>query len=705
MKRMFLGALLALAVGLFALGQEEAVPLGIVIEPPAGELTVRIWVDKPAYAIGETVQIHFELNQPAYVYIWDIMPNGQVHQIFPNLYEPQNFFSAGVHTIPSPGKGYQFKVTPPTGREWLQIMATTVPIPYFQRFGPQEPFPLLGPDPQSWQEALEAQVLGIVPAPSQRAFDFTSFQIVYGIPPGYGTLQVFTTPSLAKLYVDGIFLGYTPRTLTVTTGSHTVLIRKTGYRDYTTTVYILPGGTRTLNITLTPAVVNQPPVAQFVFTPSSPRAGDWIQFDASSSYDPDGTIANYQWDFQNDGTFDATGKIVFHQYATPGTYTVRLVVTDNQGATGSTLKPVVVSPMVINQPPVAQFVFTPSSPRAGDWIQFDASSSYDPDGTIANYQWDFQNDGTFDATGKIVFHQYATPGTYTVRLVVTDNQGATGSTLKPVVVSPMVINQPPVAQFTYSPTSPVVGQSITFNATASYDPDGHIVNYEWDMNGDGTTDQTGPVVVWFYPSPGTYTVGLRVTDNLGAVGQVTQTVMVGPVGIPGQPPMDGIPGIYVWGTDRWYITVNGSPTWTTSHAFRMEIRTDGEIVGFTEEAGPAPLGLIPEPVSAGWQVVREGTVSTGSVTYSFALQGATTMFLDLRLDMDGDGTLDAQASLVRLRQFMVNPPVNPLVVGVPEGYSGPLAPSLDFRIGWALAYTQTAQFIIWLTTIGALEGP
>lgn len=607
MKRMFWGALLASAAGLFALGQEEAVPLGIVIEPPVGELTVRIWVDKPAYAIGETVQIHFELNQPAYVYIWDIMPNGQVHQIFPNLYEPQNFFSAGVHTIPSPGKGYQFKVTPPTGREWLQIMATTVPIPYFQGFSPQEPFPLLGPDPQSWQEALEAQVLGIVPEPSQRAFDFTSFQIVYGISPRYGTLQVFTTPSLAKLYVDGIFRGYTPRTLTVTTGSHTVLVRKTGYQDYTTTVYILPGGTRTLNITLTPVVVNQPPVAQFVFTPSPPQAGDWIQFDASSSYDPDGTIANYQWDFQNDGTFDATGKIVFHRYTTPGTYTVRLVVTDNQGATGSTLKPV-------------------------------------------------------------------------------------------------VVNQPPVAQFTYSPTIPVVGEPITFNATASYDPDGHIVHYEWDMNGDRTTDQTGPVVVWSYSVPATYPVILRVIDNLGAVGQVTQTVMVGPVGTPGQPPMDGIPGIYVWGTDRWHITVNGSPTWTTSHAFRIEIRTDGEIVGFTEEAGPAPLGLIPEPVSSGWQVVREGTVSTGSVTYSFALQGATTMYLDLRLDMDGDGTLDAQASLVRLRQFMVNPPTNPLVVGVPEGYSGPLVPSLNFRIGWALAYTQSARFIVWQTTISALEG-
>jgi len=612
MKRGFVAVFWILVLGLGALAQEEAVPLGIIIEPPAGELTVRIWVEKPVYAVGETVRIHFELNKPAYVYIWDIMPDGKVQQIFPNLYEPQNYFPAGVHSIPSPGKGYQFTVTPPVGTEWLQIMATTTPIPHFQAFGPTQPFPLLSPDPQSWQEQLEAQVLGLVPEPTQRAFDFTCFQIVYGPAPGYGTLQVLTTPPLAKLYVDGVFRGYTPRTLTLTSGSHSVLIRKTGYQDYTTTVYILPGGTRTLNVTLTP--------------------------------------------------------------------------------------------LVINQPPVAQFTFAPAAPRVGDWVYFDASASYDPDGTIANYQWDFQNDGVFDATGKIAFFRYTAPGTYTVRLVVTDDKGATASTTKSVVVSPLVVNQPPVAQFTFSPATPQVGQTVMFNGTASYDPDGSIVAYQWDLNGDGAPDQNGPVVAWIYTAPGAYTVTLTVTDNLGATATASQTVVVLPMGIPGMPPMYGIPGIFVWGTDRWYITVNGAPSWTTPHAFRIELRTDGEFVGFTEEAEPAPLGLVPEPVSAGWQVVREGTVTTESVTYSFTVRNATTIYLDLRLDMDGDGVLDAQPSLVRLRQRMVSPPTNPFVVGVPEGYTGAFVPSINFRIGRALAYTQNVRIIFWQTTISVLEG-
>jgi hypothetical protein len=167
--------------------------------------------------------------------------------------------------------------------------------------------------------------------------------------------------------------------------------------------------------------------------------------------------------------------------------------------------------------------------------------------------------------------------------------------------------------------------------------------------------------------------------------------------------MYGIPGIYVWGTDRWYITVNGSPTWTTPHSFRIELRTDGEFLGVSQE-GPAPLGLVPEPVSQGWRVILEGSVSTDSITYTFTVRNATTIYFDLRLDMDGDGTPDLSPSLARLRARMVNPPANPFVVGIPEGYTGPFVPSINFRIGTALAYTQNVRIIFWQTTISALEG-
>lgn len=687
---------LVLAVGVTAFGQVE--PLGIVVEPPAGDLVVTITTDKPAYAVGEVVRITFTINRPAYIYIWDIPPDGNVTQIFPNYYDPQNFFPAGTHSVPTPGKAYNLRVQPPLGTEWLQILASTQPVAAFSAFSPGSPFPHLGSDPEGWG----VQVLGLVPEPTQRAFDFTSFEIVATPPAGFGTLIVRSSPSGAKLYVNGIFRGYTPRTVNLLPGFHDVLVRKTGYQDYTARVYLVAGGTRTLEPTLLPtAPANQPPVAQFTFSPANPAPGAVVSFNAAASYDPDGTIVSYQWDFQDDGVFDRTGVTTTWTFPAPGTYNVRLVVRDGLGATGQTIRPVTVA--AVNQPPVAQFAYTPAAPRPGDWVRFDASGSYDPDGTIASYQWDFQNDGVFDATGQVVFHQYTTAGTYTARLLVTDNRGATGQTTRTVSVTPVVVNQPPVAQFTHTPPSPTPGATVTFNGTTSYDPDGSIVSYAWDLNGDGIVDRSGAVVTWTYSVAGAYNATLYVTDNQGATGQATRVVMVSAPGLPGMPPMT-VPGVYVWGTDAWRITVNGATTWTTPRAYRLELRTDGQFINVSTDAGPVPLGLVPEPTSEGWRIVFEGTVTSGRITHSFQVRNATSIYMDLRLDMDGDGNPDRSPGFVRLRQYGVNPPANPLVVGSPEGFTGALVPSLNFRIGSALSYTEFVRIVFWQTTIGALEG-
>ncbi|MBE0513158.1 PKD domain-containing protein [Candidatus Bathyarchaeota archaeon] len=73
--------------------------------------------------------------------------------------------------------------------------------------------------------------------------------------------------------------------------------------------------------------------------------------------------------------------------------------------------------------------------------------------------------------------------------------------------------KPPIATFTYSPQNPIVGESITFNATASYDPDGTIVKYAWDF-GDETTGE-GVTTAHTYTSPRNYTVTLTVKDDEG----------------------------------------------------------------------------------------------------------------------------------------------------------------------------------------------
>lgn len=175
---------------------------------------------------------------------------------------------------------------------------------------------------------------------------------------------------------------------------------------------------------------NLPPTAVFVYSPTAPKVTDTVNFNASSSSDSDGYIVSYKWDF-GDGT-SGQGVQTSHQYGKAGGYQVTLVVTDDKGATGAASQTVTVA-NVINLPPTAVFVFSPTSPKVSDTVNFNASGSSDSDGYIVSYTWDF-GDGS-SGTGAVISHKYAAAGGYKVTLVVTDDKGATGVTSQTVTVT------------------------------------------------------------------------------------------------------------------------------------------------------------------------------------------------------------------------------------------------------------------------------
>jgi hypothetical protein len=91
-----------------------------------------------------------------------------------------------------------------------------------------------------------------------------------------------------------------------------------------------------------------------------------------------------------------------------------------------------------NQVPVASFTFSPSNPKIYDPVTFDASASYDPDGSIVSYKWNFGDGNITTVTNPIITHVYSTAGStvnYTVTLTVTDNEGSTGFATKIVPVT------------------------------------------------------------------------------------------------------------------------------------------------------------------------------------------------------------------------------------------------------------------------------
>jgi len=180
---------------------------------------------------------------------------------------------------------------------------------------------------------------------------------------------------------------------------------------------------------------NQPPIASFTYSPENPLLGEQITFDASSSYDPDGEIVSWEWDFGDHST--SSGEIATHSYSSAGDYIVNLTVTDNDGVKGYCEKTITVSEKP--KPPIASFTYSPLppyNPVIGENITFDASQSK---GTIVKYVWDFGDGDVKETTESKIKHSYSINGTYNVNLTVTDICGETNSTSKSVTVK-----RPPV---------------------------------------------------------------------------------------------------------------------------------------------------------------------------------------------------------------------------------------------------------------------
>ncbi len=182
-------------------------------------------------------------------------------------------------------------------------------------------------------------------------------------------------------------------------------------------------------IRLTANKINKPPYAAFRFTPETPRPNDQVCFHAAESRDPDGTIVQYEWDWDGDGIFDetATETRVCHIFPSGGNFNVTLRVTDEDGATAQLSKTVTVNsaPGAPSAIPRAQFVFAPAVPNAGDTVEFDASASQSGNGEITQYEWDWNGDGVFDETATVptAQHVFSDSGERKVSLRVTNSQG------------------------------------------------------------------------------------------------------------------------------------------------------------------------------------------------------------------------------------------------------------------------------------------
>lgn len=273
---------------------------------------------------------------------------------------------------------------------------------------------------------------------------------------------------------------------------------------------------------------NQPPTADFSYTPEEPIVGDTIQF--LQQCEDDGQITSYYWDFGDGFTSEEENPSHRYDIFQPATFIAKLTVTDDSGKTAAVSKVITIAEAV-NQPPKADFAFSPKEPQSGETVYFNASASSDPDGEIIEYHWDFGDGHTgaevpSDKTPKHTYYVTETT-TFTVTLTVIDDKGGQGVVSKDIKVV-VEENQPPTADFSFSPVTPVSGETVHFNAGASADPDGTIVQYNWDF-GDGSTGTgVNPDHVFHVTVETTFTVTLTVIDDKGASSTVSKEIKVTP---------------------------------------------------------------------------------------------------------------------------------------------------------------------------------
>jgi len=262
---------------------------------------------------------------------------------------------------------------------------------------------------------------------------------------------------------------------------------------------------------------NQPPVA---VAGSSASGGDIpleITFSSAGSSDPDGSLSSYLWDF-GDGSTSTTPNPA-HTFTTAGNYVVSLTVTDDQGA--ETTDTVAIEATNPNQAPVAVASADPLAGAPPLDVVFSARGSYDPDGSLGNFQWTFSDGGEY--WGPTAYYTFYQPGIFTVTLTIYDQRGGTGSTSLLVYVGQP--NQIPVAAAGADPSSGTAPLQVSFSSAGSHDPDGSLTAYAWDFGDGSSSPLANPTHT--YTTPGSYTATLTVTDNQGATDSASVAIEVG----------------------------------------------------------------------------------------------------------------------------------------------------------------------------------
>ena len=236
-----LGFLVVAVVALPGACKQQVLPQGIIPGPAEPGITVRLETDKESYAPGEYLTVRFTLSQEAWVYLYDVRPDGTVELLVPNRFLQEPRFPAGEHVLPT--EGWRLRVTEPEGMEYLEIVATDRPLSFYDAKEFEEhPF-LAFADPEAFSKELRELLVGAWGAA------WTSFCVHEP----KALLHLKTIPDRAEVWVNGELVGETPLDIAIRPGQVEIELALWGYRNKRFSLDLEDGEEVFLDVSLEPA--------------------------------------------------------------------------------------------------------------------------------------------------------------------------------------------------------------------------------------------------------------------------------------------------------------------------------------------------------------------------------------------------------------------------------------------------------------------
>ncbi len=334
--------------------------------------------------------------------------------------------------------------------------------------------------------------------------------------------------------------------------------------------------------------VNTTPVPVWTTDYDNVAPNTEIRFSAAESYDPDGSISRYIWSF-SDGV-ELRGRVIQRFFRESGPKSFTLTVVDNDGLSNSRAS--IDGELMVNHAPL---IITETLIRSNALsVTLDASSSYDLDNNPITFEWTLP-DGTKRNESSFTW-QATEPGVHIISLTVDDGLGLDNSITTETIR--VLINRP-VKAVVASQIQSCTGQTVLFNSSRSFDPDGDPFSVKWDFGNGVTSDQANPSYV--YETPGIYEAQLTLNDGFTEQASVAKI----PVIIEGSP-------IARMNISDTTICVNNS------------LRFDGS-------ASTDPSGALP---SLSWDTGDGQTKAGSAINHVFTSPGVYTV----TLTVEGSGS-------------------------------------------------------------------